>query len=1518
MKYIKSILLLFCYIALFGIVAANEEEEDGQIEPGYNFWTNISIWGKNTLWIDWENVHDLFSGAWVYNVPLNFPKWPKNITVDIGLSYNSYSSNAFTPYGYAWNMNIPVIQRSSKRWVADMYKHNDFSIFWEDLVLVDISQWLYKSKKVSDRSLYYFQNGQWKVIDERGNTYFYGIYENSKLFDPSDENKVYAWYLSKIVDLRGNQLLYSYFKDHNQVYIDEISYANGLYKIDFNYLSKTRSLSSYKASFEVKTTKLLQDIRFIADNQEVKKYTLDYDDTTHVFSHLVSIEESNEDEIFQKYHFTYGTGANNHLLTSISRNTGLRINFSYKPSVFYADENGKKLNPDLPFNMKTLHEIRYKDAVSWNELIEKYEYANGAFYFDSQDLYGRQYAGFGKVTKTDSLWEKEVSYFHQWANSLNFPELGEYEDHISKKWEIYRHEIYDSQGEKVKTSITKWENHDIGGRWKVLKTSQLIHLSEWSEEVAHATGYEYDALWFLTKEIYHGRVSLDSGAGDFTDIWSDTFSQTYSYAQNIDKNLFGFISSKAVYDEAENLVSKVEWLYDKQDLWIVSFGDMTLQKAYIDAQNYIEDSYNYDARWLLISQIDGEGNETRYTYDTYGIYPSSITNPKGFQIWYTYDYNVWKISEISDYNGGKIRYGYDAIWRIISEKFDNGENVFTKNTWSHNSTELPNSSNQTVYFDTQGNQYQEIYAYLDASGNIKQTKRSFENTYITQSNTYDMKGNKTYSSYPYYDDTVAYNMPSVSLEAWKVMEYDSLNRLIKITDVSWDVTYNYGNLDFTLTNQLGNSHDYNYDVFWNLISVTEPGNNVTQYNYNSLGLLTKISDAADNTRTIEYDFLWRKIAIDDLHSPDDTQFGTRYYSYDNLGNILKYTTLEWENIMYEYDSLGRVIKTSLPDGENITYSYDSGIYGKWLLSGILRQWYSEEYDYDIFWNKTSFTSSYWSKAYTLQYNYNLAWQEISITYPDDKTLEYSYNSWVLKNAIYDGNELLSHVEYNPVGRIVSMDYANGAKVRNVYDNEHGYRLNRKWVLLWENQYGLTDYLYDAVGNIVTLTENGSIPAFKKEVNYNYDSLNRLLQAEYVWDSVIAYTYDTVGNILSQTWKGNYNYQDTGYSNPHAVTSIWTDTFSYDRNGNVISDKNGNYSFNSLDEQRGFTTHSGATTSYLYDANGVRVQKSWSWMLSRYITKEFEVREEASGSGAELAQTKYIFFGNMRLASVKAKNGDEKYVYHHEDHLWGGNIDMDSDGNIVQIVDYLPFWKVRERENTDWYENPYLFTWKEQDSESDLQYFEARYYDNDIWRFRSIDRVFWEVWSTRRAEEWLMEPQRFNAYSYVWNNPLIRTDDSWEWWDVAVDSAMASWGIAFGKITGKEHYVIWGQNMLRDTLNPKNALNPVKKVKKVQKAADAGKKVIKKVNTKSPSAKEKLNDKLSKQEAIKNGTIEVPKERIWDDKYKINNIPSYDKKSYTHESLDWSRTRIHYMENSTTWNIKDIKIKWKSIPSNYKK
>jgi RHS repeat-associated protein len=63
--------------------------------------------------------------------------------------------------------------------------------------------------------------------------------------------------------------------------------------------------------------------------------------------------------------------------------------------------------------------------------------------------------------------------------------------------------------------------------------------------------------------------------------------------------------------------------------------------------------------------------------------------------------------------------------------------------------------------------------------------------------------------------------------------------------------------------------------------------------------------------------------------------------------------------------------------------------------------------------------------------------------------------------------------------------------------------------------------------------------------------------------------------------------------------------------------------------------------------------------------------------------------------------------------------------------------------------PFL-TLKERDVETGLGFFEARYYANVQGRFTSPDPLFFQ-------KEMLLDPQRFNLYAYVRNNPLKLVD-----------------------------------------------------------------------------------------------------------------------------------------------------------------
>src|SRR5206468_7848304 len=89
------------------------------------------------------------------------------------------------------------------------------------------------------------------------------------------------------------------------------------------------------------------------------------------------------------------------------------------------------------------------------------------------------------------------------------------------------------------------------------------------------------------------------------------------------------------------------------------------------------------------------------------------------------------------------------------------------------------------------------------------------------------------------------------------------------------------------------------------------------------------------------------------------------------------------------------------------------------------------------------------------------------------------------------------------------------------------------------------YGYDTGGNITTLTDvvNGN-------QIFGYDELNRLTSASGPYGSQ-TYSYNEIGNMLSNPLVGSYTYPTSGTASvrPHAVNTAGSNFYSYDANGN---------------------------------------------------------------------------------------------------------------------------------------------------------------------------------------------------------------------------------------------------------------------------------------------------------------------------------------------------------------------------------
>ena len=180
---------------------------------------------------------------------------------------------------------------------------------------------------------------------------------------------------------------------------------------------------------------------------------------------------------------------------------------------------------------------------------------------------------------------------------------------------------------------------------------------------------------------------------------------------------------------------------------------------------------------------------------------------------------------------------------------------------------------------------------------------------------------------------------------------------------------------------------------------------------------------------------------------------------------------------------------------------------------------------------------------------------------------------------------------------------------------------------------------------------------------------------------------------------------------NSVTDTCTDTAVYDYDNRVTS--------------------IGSTTN-VYDYTGQRVKKN----STIYIGKLYECNNGVC--------TKHIFAGSQRVASKKITDTGTDTNYYHTDHLGSSTVITNASGNKVQETYYYPFGETRVSTGNA---TNYKYTGQEEDPETGLYYYGARYYDPIIGRFISADTIVPNF----------ADPQSLNRYSYVENNPLRYID-----------------------------------------------------------------------------------------------------------------------------------------------------------------
>jgi RHS repeat-associated protein len=256
-------------------------------------------------------------------------------------------------------------------------------------------------------------------------------------------------------------------------------------------------------------------------------------------------------------------------------------------------------------------------------------------------------------------------------------------------------------------------------------------------------------------------------------------------------------------------------------------------------------------------------------------------------------------------------------------------------------------------------------------------------------------------------------------------------------------------------------------------------------------------------------------------------------------------------------------------------------------------------------------------------------------------------------------------------------------------------------------------------------------------SYTYDWVNRLSR---LVDNGAArrLTYDAYGN-----WYVAYNSGslpiagNTPTSNVYNSNNQFTNA-SYDAAGNETG-VNGNTVTYDAESRQTNVVGAGVNEMYVYDGDGRRVEKL--------------------GYGGT-PTTVFVYDALGRMAAEYSTATDSPSCvtcYLSVDQLGTARLITDQSGNVVGRHDYLPFGEElaanQDGRTGQWgVGNDSInqkFTGKERDAESGLGYFGARYYGSALGRFSSPDQPL--------IDQQPIDPQSWNLYSYVRNNPLAHVD-----------------------------------------------------------------------------------------------------------------------------------------------------------------
>ena len=469
----------------------------------------------------------------------------------------------------------------------------------------------------------------------------------------------------------------------------------------------------------------------------------------------------------------------------------------------------------------------------------------------------------------------------------------------------------------------------------------------------------------------------------------------------------------------------------------------------------------------------------------------------------------------------------------------------------------------------------------------------------------------------------------------------------------WDATTGYQVK--TITDGRGNVTTFYYDSNWYLDYIDPPFGGNVNVTANTVGDITAVTDGNGNTTSYQWDGIHRLTQI----------------TYPDVGAGQKSVHLDWTccGLDQVTDENGRVTKAEYDDYTNWLTKLHEDYYGLNYLT---------QYTYDETGNPKTVTNG---RGKTTSYTYNGADQVTRADYPDGTHEDWTYHDDGRVASHTDGRGRTTAFRYNaddelwgPAGSgYAAINYPNDADVNLSRDldglitaitdgsgTSSAAYYPSGWLKTLTNGVGKTvTYQYNGVGLVSRLTTPGSL-----NFDYGYNALNLPATVSNPNGVSLSFTYDNGGRLSRITHPGSYlEYQ---YNARDWITAV------LNRNTGGVG---------VMCDARYYYQDGG-----LWDHAGNPLKKVENWGGLDYPTTYrydhvYRLTEDTRRDGQGLINWQYLFgYDQVGNRTSRTRNGvTVTYTYDDNDKLVsasnGSLFGYDGSGNMTSVSGPLGSWSL---------------------------------------------------------------------------------------------------------------------------------------------------------------------------------------------------------------------------------------------------